>query len=155
MPNSPLEAYGANEGLIFFSPQAADYAVSPNGLLDNFSREDLNQLTSEQLRGAKEASKLLLDRIGEGTSFVHFAPTNQHIVLYTSEREKKDVALMPGGRPQVFFAHLPGYALDGTLAIVKLTFTWSSNWHGADGVYLLEMRQRQWNVLAREFAFFP
>jgi hypothetical protein len=47
----------------------------------------------------------------------------------------------------------PGYSADGQVAMVVISFPWSSM-HGGNATYVLALEDGRWRIILREFKFY-
>ena len=153
-PDSPIEPKEKAKKEIHFSTEALSHGIKAADVLRVSDDKKLGKLTADQLVSAREAAEHLAQRAEKKDVFKDFAPKDNRIRMYSREQAEKDKQLNIFERPQVFRAYSPGYSRDQELAIVHLFFTWSSNFHGAAGTYVLAKRKDGWTVLLRDFMFF-
>jgi hypothetical protein len=152
-PDSPVEPRKEANKAIHFSAEALSYEIKAADVLESDEKE-LKKLSADQRAGAREAAEDLVQRVNKKDAFKNFVPKDKRIKLYSKAQDEKDRQLNRFERPQVFRAYSPGYSRDQELAVVQLSFSWSGNFHGAAGTYVLGKRKDGWTVLFKHLAYF-
>jgi len=154
-PNSPVEPRNAIKKEIHFYPEALRYEIKAVDVVQIGDEKKLEKLPTDQLAKAREAAEHLTQRVEKRKLFKEFVPKDNRIKLYLKEKAGKDKEpdVWIGGQ-QVFRAYSPGYSRDNELAIVRLSFGWSGNFHSAAGIYVLQKQKDGWTVLLRDLVFY-
>jgi hypothetical protein len=150
-PDSPVERGRGKK--IYLSMEAYSGTRDRNNVLKLQDAGKLEQLTPGERQLVQEAADDLLRR-SKREPFKPFTPKDKRVVAYRKEQREADDARRKKEffvRPQVFLADTPGYAKDGSLALVRIGFPWSGGFHSGEGTYLLIRQGNGWRVLLRDF----
>ncbi len=134
---------------IYFRPNANNRPQTINDVLRRTDEKKWKQLTTQQHKLSKEAAQNLVARTNTGDFFTDFKAKDKRIHLYPKQ---KKVDFLDPDRKRPFQAWTPGYSKDGTLALVRLTFSWSI--HGAESTYILLKEDKKWKVILRQFTYY-
>jgi hypothetical protein len=142
------------KGRVVFSGESRDWVGTLRQELNSAESEQWKSLGSADRKAAKEAGANIINRVERKQHFAAFRPKDPHIVLWeddpASTRPADRFGRLQGSRP--ITAAPPGYADQGRLAVVVLSFAWSI--HGGDASYVLRFEGKKWKVISRHFAYY-
>lgn len=152
--NSPIEPKNETPRILYFSPEAVGQEIDREAVLSTTDATAFDNLSTKQLMRVREAADHLIRRVKRNEPFTDFQPKDSRIKLYSTNIDRRHFRKRRFNLPQIFRAYPPGYSRDSELAIVRLSFTWSGNMHGAAGLYVLTKRNDGWAVLFSDLMFF-
>ena len=147
--NSPLLDKDNPERKIFFSRDAVKSSISAAGMMSGmgYYSQIWDKLSPAQIGSATEAVEDLVSRREDKEPFKGFKPSSSRIVVTEKERPKEFGS-------QKFWADTPGYSKDGSVAIVRMSFSNAYGDHGGACTYLVVKFRSAWIVLFRAFIYY-
>ena len=157
-PKSPLQRERPIGGKLLFSPEARTGGVRVREILRRGEWKEWDALAPGELAGAEEAARDVVRRVQANELFKRFDPKDKRIVVYDRVQQQKDARDPDTSKRlrsrQVIGAYPPGYSQDRQLAIVHLSFPWSSGFHTGDVTYALVKRDGRWVVIVRQVTYY-
>jgi len=143
--DSPILTEHDSPTNLLFVPAAVTWPLTMEQVLYRQDATSWHQLDGEYAQPIREAASNLVSRVGRADSFRKFHPSDKRVQLFDDD---SNLGLLDR-RP--IRAWLPGYSLNGSIVLVRLTIPWSI--HVAEGTYVLRRGDGKWTILLRQFVF--